>query len=763
MKHLATWLLVIAFFAGFALAEQPSTTQRPATAAALAVLQAAEGAKSYTIKLDRPFQVGDEMQLTAKGSEMQRMTVGGRVVAEESHHHSARLLADMKVLAVDKAGRITRMELTVRRFTGTAGGKPVRAIARGSVLLASRGKEQTQIQLKGGRLDEAQQSVLQVAVPISQASDPGDDAIFGTDKKQALRQSWAVNSAKAAAALNSDEMAVKPANVSGTVTLFSQRTLHDAPCLYIKAQSMIKGFSAPLPEGAKVIRSQVSTRMGGYFPIDPALPCFTRDMSMEMRLDVTMPGPDGKATALKLHSVKLIAVKLAPLDRGPKPTTRPVKSDKPGPLAGMKPQFDGEKTTLDLPEAWHCYVLAGGGRYMIFHLKDAGTVAVVDLLAAKIVKQLPNMPEDVRLAAGAKKILLAMPGQKMIQRWDLKTLKREKIAPLPIEDECRLALMGCSGDGPLLLTSRSDARLIDIDTLKPIKTTEKPIGASGRYGYAVDVSAEGKSFAGIVGGISGQAYTLMRVDGTKITKGRFGGTSYAIRFAHPSADGSLMLLRGSEIYDAALRRVSASWLDKSQCYPTVDPKYFLSVRFAPDAAGVTLVRIAICTTGNRKVVHTFNGLKEMAPYGNTRSRSSIEGRLLDGMQWFHYLPGPGLLVAPHYDKRKIIFRKLDMVAELKKGGGYIYVTSVPPSTAAAGGTLQYQITVESSKGGLKYKIESAPDGVGVSDKGLVTWSVDRYFKQDTATIILSITDSGGKEALHTISVKVTNLFRRPKK
>ena len=265
MKQVATWLLVIAFCAGFVRAERPST-RRPS--------KAAEGTKSYAIKLDRPFQVGDEMQLTVRGSEVQKMTTGGQVVAEESYDHSARILADMKVLTVDKAGRITRMELTVRKFIGAANGKAARTIAPGSVLLASRGKEQTQFQLKGGSLDEAQQALLRVVVPMSQPSDPGDDAIFGTDKKKAFGQSWPVDAVKAAASLSSDKMAVRPANVRGTVTLVAQKTVHDAPCLHIQAQTTIRGFSAPLPEGAKFVSSQVSTRMEGCFPIDPTLPCF---------------------------------------------------------------------------------------------------------------------------------------------------------------------------------------------------------------------------------------------------------------------------------------------------------------------------------------------------------------------------------------------------------------------------------------------------------------------------------------------------------
>ena len=84
---------------------------------------------------------------------------------------------------------------------------------------------------------------------------------------------------------------------------------------------------------------------------------------------------------------------------------------------------------------------ATGGRrdtlnmgYQILHLARAGKLAIFDVNEAKVVKELPA-PEDLKFAAGLDKLVIALPGSKTLQRWDLNTFELEKTAALDLNGE----------------------------------------------------------------------------------------------------------------------------------------------------------------------------------------------------------------------------------------------------------------------------------------------------------------------------------------
>jgi hypothetical protein len=429
------------------------------------------------------------------------------------------------------------------------------------------------------------------------------------------------------------------------------------------------------------------------------------------------------------------------------------------------PVFEGEDTVVELPEPWGHYAVGGAGRYVIFHLKDARKAVVLDLAEAKVVKEIPNVPDGSLVAAGIETLIIVVPSRRCIERWSLGTLAREKIAPTPTREPPVKALMGCAGTGPLLLASKNEARLVDIDTLKPLEVDGKVIGAPGRYGLVLDVSADGRTFTGIPVGIGAVPYTRMIVRGNRTRTDTFGSTSYAVRWARPSADGSVFFLPGGALYASSLQPLAAEWLQGSQCFPTPAAAFFLAVRFVTEQeGGGHVTRVDVCTTGDRRVVHTIHGLTHMAPRGNTSSRQSIARRLHEHAPRYLYSPTIGALASFHYDNRRITIERLDLLTELKATGKpYLFVTSVPPNVVRAGQELRYPIATLSSAGRLTYKLESAPAGAQVSRSGIVRWRVPSGYADEAATLITGVRGKGGLEVLHTVHVLIERRRRPPGK
>ena len=462
---------------------------------------------------------------------------------------------------------------------------------------------------------------------------------------------------------------------------------------------------------------------------------------------------DGKvvATASGVISLKRSAAEIA---KAANAAARP-EVKLPGgiyqPPKGASSFEDGAaKVIYQMPHAYTRYTIAGRGRYFVFHLKEDKKLLIMDVLTGKTAAEIPGVMDDALIAGSAEKLVIVLPGQKLMQRWSLKTFKREKVAQLPGLGTTLRALMGANSRGPLFLGAEQ-ATLVDLETLKPLDVTKQlHVGPKS----AVRMSYDGRTIAAIYTG-GGGSYSLMRLRGNTITTGKFGFTGNAVRWAWPTADGSLITMPGGGLYDANLNLLSAKWLSGSTLFPTVDPRYFISVRYAADKTRGYVTHAAICTTADRRIVHTYVGMEEMAPHGNTNSRNGISRSLHWGSTHFHYIPWANVLISMPLDKKQIVLRRFDLMKSLEATGiDYLFVDSVPPTEAIKGRALSYQIAVKSKRGGLKYKLESGPKGMSVSSSGLLTWNVPPDLVEKTAQAIITVADASGQDIFHSIQMAV---------
>ena len=412
-----------------------------------------------------------------------------------------------------------------------------------------------------------------------------------------------------------------------------------------------------------------------------------------------------------------------------------------------------EKVIFQMPQAYARYTLAGSGRYFVFHLKEAKKLVIMDVLSGKTAAEIPGVTDDVLIAGGAEKLVVVLPGQKLMQRFSLKTFKREKVAPLPGPGTTRRAQMGANSRGPLFLGA-DRATLVDLDTLKPIELDGKlDIDPTA----AVRISYGGRTIAEIRNNSRGSSI-LMKLRGNTITSRKFGAVGSAFRWAWPTADGSLITMSGGGLYDPHLNVVAANWLRASTLFPTVDPRYFLSVKFAKNAEGDDVTQVRVCTTADRRIVQTYVGMQEMAPRGNTNSRNAIAGALNAGSTHFHYVPWANVLISMPRDKKQIVLRRFDLMKSLEAAGeDYLFVDSVPPTEATKGRTLTYQIAVKSKRGGVTYKLEFGPAGMKVTDRGLLTWNTPPELTDKAVQAVVAVADASGRDVLHSLQMAVRDL------
>jgi hypothetical protein len=408
------------------------------------------------------------------------------------------------------------------------------------------------------------------------------------------------------------------------------------------------------------------------------------------------------------------------------------------------PELPDGEAVIALPEPFHQFCMGGAGRYLIFHLKEAKKLAIFDVSATDVVHEITLPGEDVLFAAGREKLVIVLPGQNLMHRYNLADFQREQSTTLGNSPPIRKAVMGCSSQGPLCLWADKQVVLVDVEQLKPIPVQGPLLGADARYGLGLRVSADGQTFAGWTEGISGQRYNIMRFFGRSVgavespDDHTFNG-----HWAQPSADGSLVFRYGGGIYTGAMKPISTKDFEGAVLIPSTDPRYFLAAR----QDGKDMSSISICTTADRREILQIGQLDSI-----TSGTLHTEWGYHNGKPRANYLPSAKALVVLPDGNDRVVLRRLDLLQELAdRGEDYLLVTSAPVTQAVARRPYEYQIEVASSAGGVTYGLESGPKGLTVSDAGLVSWRSAAA----PSSVMVSIRDKAGNEIFHAFDIVLT--------
>ena len=181
-------------------------------------------------------------------------------------------------------------------------------------------------------------------------------------------------------------------------------------------------------------------------------------------------------------------------------------------------------------------------------------------------------------------------------------------------------------------------------------------------------------------------------------------------------------------------------------------EWFIPARHGEYYLGITQrdrtgqVRLYIAP-GDRQLV-TLAGLDITSEYFRTVNDFTLDKRI-----WC--LPRAKIIITIPNTNDRLVIHKFDPEEALEKSGiDYLFVQSQPPGTAAAGEIFSYQINVKSKKGGVKFKLEGAPEGMAVSRDGLVTWTIPQDVEEEKTFIIVNISDAAGQEVYHNFELKI---------
>jgi hypothetical protein len=371
----------------------------------------------------------------------------------------------------------------------------------------------------------------------------------------------------------------------------------------------------------------------------------------------------------------------------------------------------------------------------------------------KITGYIPVGDENSRFAAGMNKLVVALPDQGVLQRWDLTTLKREATVAYQGKSKIQHLAMGSASQGPLLLSgsngpAASELVFLDVQTLKPLSLEfvgNRSIHADGNS--PLRASANGKVFSTWNAHPSPQQIQSMVLDGGKVQVYNHSGV---IGHATPSADGRfLYTARGLYTYQAKI--VGKENHQNPYLLPAVHGHYYLALNLnrLPGAPKDGKSGLTLHLPGSTQPLSSLDGVE--LPEGVNpwdREKFQTDRRI-------HLIPDAKLLITIPASNDKLILHRLDVEKELEKSEqDYLFILSGPAESVRKANAYRYQLVVKSRKGGVSYKLESGPKGMEITPDGMVRWDVPADFKETETTVVLSVSDKSGLEVFQTFKLLI---------
>ena len=402
----------------------------------------------------------------------------------------------------------------------------------------------------------------------------------------------------------------------------------------------------------------------------------------------------------------------------------PPKSTPPAAKPDVASAAD-EATVYKLPEAFAEFRAANGGRHLVFRSNRDKQLAVYDTVTGKLIGTIPLAADDAQVACGRDAILVALPAMKVLQRYDLQTLKRTKSAPLPDNRPLNKMKMGNDSAGPVFLHFGGELVAVDGTTLARVPLRGAlPSGDTHRW-FDFRVSSDGSTVVAWDSYASPGGFAVARIrNGAVTTASNPWGFSHANRNFTPTADGSFVVY-GEGVYDASTRQVPSE--PKGIIFvPTSDPRFLIAVR--PGGP------IRLCTTNDRRTIAELDKLPDNG------DGEPAEPRVI-------YLPEKGSVALIPRGNDRIELRPIAV-----RGTA---VVSLPPAEVGVNETFTYPIQVLPEMAAVKFKVESGPPGLTVSPAGVVTWKPAGRPVGGSVNVVLSVVDGTEREFPHAFEIKVT--------
>jgi hypothetical protein len=434
---------------------------------------------------------------------------------------------------------------------------------------------------------------------------------------------------------------------------------------------------------------------------------------------------------------------LPPPDR-PAPI-EPVRQPPVSPMKGQPLQLAQEQQEQRLPGAIADVAVGGAGRFLILHLPEQHQLAIFDAREARVVKYLPVGSEQIQFAAGLSKLIVVLPDQNLVQRWDLGTFERETILPLSVKGPIRSIALGSASAGPVLVCG-GEAVFLDLVTLKPVSVTWDKKPQRGLSGDFLHASADGTVF-GMRNRVGSEPHTVTTV----VLTGHHALTytaSISGSLLLPGPDGRFIYTE-TGIYTPELKLVYPREFGKiviNPYLPAHHGSYFM--HFEQDG-GAGKGKLSVFVEGRSEpfaqIANVDGYIGRPIAYGKPPDKLMHDRRV-------HLIPEARLLVTIPQSNDRLVITRFDAEAVLSKSGtDYLLFTSHPSASVKKGVKWTYQLAARSSKGNVTYRLESGPEGMTLSTAGLLEWQ-PRAQKSGDGIVILRAQDTGGQECFQSFTL-----------
>jgi hypothetical protein len=414
-------------------------------------------------------------------------------------------------------------------------------------------------------------------------------------------------------------------------------------------------------------------------------------------------------------------------------------------------RLEAEKV-VKLPAEVERLEVAGGGRYLVMKLRDMPALSVFDTFKGELAKHIRLPSTEFIFAAGGNTAVVYLRAENLLQSYDLDSFERKKTKSNPFGPVITDIVMGHSRGGRALVRhavgteqlSQVSFSLLDTVRLEPIKLA----GRDGRP----PISPHHSSYRD-------QVHFRANRDMDMITEWATGqsptgvgllvrhGSTYEQRYEHNSdgylaiGDDGRVYTESGRIYNSRLEEFGN--LQGMKLFPALGGTLYLAL--APDG---------------KLTVYEAGKTRPLGPIGEFPAWKTNEGPHKQGDELgldrrVIFLPVHGRIAFIPQDNKTVILRPFDLKGALVSAGvDYLIVMSTPTAPATIGKSWTYQIETISRAGGVSFSLELDPEGMHVSDAGLVTWTPKELPSGEGDTVVILVKDRSGEETYHKFMVTV---------
>jgi hypothetical protein len=415
----------------------------------------------------------------------------------------------------------------------------------------------------------------------------------------------------------------------------------------------------------------------------------------------------------------------------------------------------GNRVQKRVPGTIHDIKPAAGGRMLAIHFKTRKVIELFDPMKLEFVRRIRLAEEEALFAAGRTKLVVCYPAKSILVRYDLRTMEKELTVSMPVAGVVRNLEMGWNSDGPALLRWARESQtgiaskydLLDVERMKLVDLGPSGGGAQGVFSdrdkMHLRLSADGRWIGTWSTDISRSGAGLARIGDAGL---EWSSGFNSAGFVLPGTDAEYLYTQRG-LFGRTLRGVKEC--ENLTVIPFPGGVFYLSYDSWRAVTYGNPVQASIHALSNHQKLLTMD--EPLFNIDRFVFGGWDEGNLtLDKRIW--PIPGAKIIVTVPTTNDTLVIRRLDPEAALEASGiDYLFVASAAPTEARVAATWEYPVAVRSKRGDAGFKLEIAPDGMAVDDRGRITWTPK---EAGSFSVVLRVSDAGGQEIYHQFNITV---------